>query len=79
MTSVTLKILGQDPLVRQFNTGHSTVSLAVLAEPTGGLLQTPLGASCSPWSLSAVLGTRAACECVKAGGMEDAVAEKGVF
>ena len=50
----------------------------VLAEPSGGLLQTPLGGSCSPWSLSAALGTRVACECVRAGGMEDAVAVKGV-
>ena len=51
----------------------------VLAEPAGGLLQTPLGGLCFPWSLSAALGTRAACECVRAGGMEDAVAVKGVF
>ena len=59
--------------------GHSAVSRPVLAEPAGGLLQTPLGGSCSPWSLSAALGTQAACECVRAGGMEDVVAEKGVF
>ena len=51
----------------------------VLAEPAGGLLQTPLGGSCSPWSLSAALGTWAACECLRAGGMEDVVAEKEVF
>ena len=51
----------------------------VLAEPAGGLLQTPLGGLCFPWSLSADLGTQAACERVRAGGMEDAVAIKGVF
>ena len=50
-----------------------------MAEPAGGLPQTPLGGSCSPWSLSTALGTWAACECVRAGGMEDAVAMKGVF
>ena len=59
--------------------GHSAVSPPVLAEPAGGLLQAPLGGSCSPWSLSAALGTRAGCECVRAGGMEDAVSVKGVF
>ena len=59
--------------------GHSAVSHPVLAEPAGGLLQNHLGGSCSPWSLSAALGTRAACECVRAGGMEDAAAVKGVF
>ena len=58
--------------------GHSAVSRPVLAEPAGGLLQTSLGSSCSPWSLSAALGTRAACECVRAGGMEDAGAVKGM-
>ena len=51
----------------------------VLAEPAGGLLQAPLGGSCSPWSLSAALGAWAVCECVRAGGMEDAAAVKGVF
>ena len=51
----------------------------VLAEPAGGLLQNPLGGLCSPWSLSAALGTRVACECVRAGGVEDAVTERGVF
>ena len=50
----------------------------VLAEPTGGLLQTPLCGSCSRWSFSAALGTRAACECVRAGRVEDAGAVKGV-
>ena len=58
--------------------GHSAVSPPVLAEPAGGLLQTPLGGSCSPWSLSAALGTRAACECVRAGRVEDAGAVKEV-
>ena len=76
---MTLKILGQDPPVRQSTWGHSALSPLVLAEPAGGLLQTPLGGSCFPWFLSAALGTRAACECVRAGGMEDAVAVKGVF
>ena len=33
--------------------GHSAVSPPVLAEPAGGLLQTSLCGSCSPWSLSA--------------------------
>ena len=51
--------------------GHSAGSLPVLTEPAGGLLQTPLGGSCS--------GTQVACKCVRAGGMEDAVAVKGVF
>ena len=52
----------------------------VLAEPAGGLLQTPLGGSWSPWSLSAALGTRAGCVCERAGGMEDAAAvERGVL
>ena len=59
--------------------GHSAVSPPVLAEPAGDLLQTPLGGLCSPWSFSAALGTWAACECVRAGGKEDAVAVKGVF
>ena len=63
----------------QFTWGHSAGSPPVLAEPAGGLLQAPLGGSCSPWSLSAALGTRVACECVRAEGMEDAVAERGVF
>ena len=47
--------------------------------PAGGLLQTPLGGLCSLWSLSAALETQVACECVRAGGMEDTVAERGVF
>ena len=51
----------------------------VLAEPAEGLLQNPLGGSCSPWPLSTPLGTWGACECVRAGGMEDTVAVKGVF
>ena len=59
--------------------GHSAGSPPVLAEPAGGVLQVPLGGSCSPWSLSAALGTRVACECVRAGGVEDAVTERGVF
>ena len=58
--------------------GHSAVSPPVLAEPAGDLLQTPLGGLCSPWSLSAALGTWAACECVRAGRVEDAGAVKGV-
>ena len=70
---------GSRPPVRQSTWGHSGVSPPVLAEPAGGLLQTPLGGSCSPWSLSAALGARAVCECVRAGGMEDAAAVKGVF
>ena len=41
-------------------------------------MQTLLGGSCSPWSLSAALGTRAACECVRAGRVEDAGAVKGM-
>ena len=57
---------------------HSAVSPLVLAEPAGGLLQTLLGGLCSLWSLSATLGTRAACECVRAGQVEDAGAVKGV-
>ena len=76
---MTLKILGQDPPVRQSTWGHSAVSPPVLAEPAGGLLQTPLGGSCSPWPLSTAFGTQAGCECVRAGGKEDAVAVKGVF
>ena len=63
----------------QFTWGHSAVSPPVRAEPAGGLLQNPRGGSCSPWSLSTALGTWAACECVRAGGMEDTVAVKGVF
>ena len=58
--------------------GHSAVSRPVLAERAGGLMQTPLGGSCSPWSLSAALGTRAAWECVRAGRVEDAGAVKGM-
>ena len=77
--SMTLKILGQDPTVRQSTWGHSAVSPPVLAEPAGVLLQTPLGGSCSLWSLSAALGTQAACECVRPGGVEDAVAVKGML
>ena len=50
----------------------------ILGEPAGGLLQTPWVA-CALWSLSAALGTRAGCECVRAGGMEDAAAVKGVL
>ena len=63
----------------QFTRVHSAVSPPVLAEPAGGLLQNHLGGSCSPWSFSAALGTQVACECVRAGGMEDAVAKKRVF
>ena len=79
MTNMTLKILGQGPPMRQSIWGHSAVSPPVLAEPAGDLLQNLRGGSCSPWSLSAALGTWVACECVRARGMEDAVAEKGVF
>ena len=79
VTSMTLKILGQDPAVRHIHLGTQCRQLPVLAEPSGGLLQTPLGGSCSPWSLSAALGTWVGCECVRAEGMEDAVAVKGVF
>ena len=50
----------------------------MLAEPTQGLLQTHLGGLCSQWSLSAAIGTWVACECVRAEGMEDAGAVKGV-
>ena len=63
----------------QFTWGHSAVSPPVRAEPAEGLLQNPLGGPCSLWPLSAALGTWAGCKCVRAGGMEDAVAEKGVF
>ena len=79
VTSMTLKILGQDP--PEDSPPGDTVPSAppVLAETAGGLLQAPLGGSCSPWSLSAALGTQAVCECVRAGGMEDAAAVKGVF
>ena len=58
--------------------GHSAISPSILAEPTQGLLQTHLGGSCSQWSLSAPIGTWVACECVRAEGMEDAGAVKGV-
>ena len=79
LTSMTLEILGQDP--PEDSPPGDTVPSAppVLAEPAGGLLQTPRGGLCSPWSVSADLGTQAACECVRAGRMEDAVAVKGVF
>ena len=50
----------------------------ILGEPAGGLLQTPWVAR-ALWSLSAALGTGAGCECVRAGGMEDAAAVKGVL
>ena len=63
----------------QFTRVHSAVSPPVLAEPGGGLLQIPLGGSCSPWPLSTALGTPEACEYVRARGMEDAVAKKRVF
>ena len=79
VTSMTLKGLGQDSPVRQFHLGTQCRQPPVLAEPAGILLQTPLGGSCSLWSLSAALGTWVACECLRAGGMEDAVAEKEVF
>ena len=79
VTSMTLKILGQDPAVRHIHLGTQCRQPPVLAEPAGILLQTPLGGSCSLWSLSAAVGTWAACECLRAGGMEDAVAEKEVF
>ena len=58
--------------------GHSAISPHILAEPGQGLLQTHLGGSCSQWFLSAAVGTWVACECVRAGGMEDAGAVKGV-
>ena len=58
--------------------GHSAISPSILAEPTQGLLQTHLGGLCSQWSLSSAIGTWVACECVKAEGMEDAGAVKGV-
>ena len=81
VTSMTLKNLGQGPgdFGDSLTWGQNAVSSPVLAEPAGGLLQTPLGGSCSPWPLGAAVGTQAACECVRAGGMEDAVAVKGVF
>ena len=78
VSSMTLKILGQDP-PEASPPGDTVPSAPVLAERAGGLLQTPLGGSYSPWSLSIALGTRVAYECVRAGGMEDAVAVKGVF
>ena len=58
--------------------GHSAISLSILAEPAQGLLQTHLGGLCSQSSLSAAICTWVACECVRAGGMEDASAMKGV-
>ena len=72
----------EDPWSRsprgQFTWGHRAVSplfwLSLLGSAAG-----PLGGLCSLWPLSAALGTRAACECVKAGGMEDTAAVKGVF
>ena len=70
---------GSRPPQRTVHLGTQCHQLPVLAEPAGGLLQSPLGGSCSPWPLSAALGTWAGCECVRAGGMEDAVAVKGVF
>ena len=81
VTSMTLKNLGQGPgdFGDSLTWGQNAVSSPVLAEPAGGLLQTPLGGSCSSWSLRAALATQVACECVGAGGMEDTVAEKGVF
>ena len=78
VSSMTLKILVQDP-PEDSSPGDTVLQPPILAEPAGGLLQTPLGGSCSPWSLGAAVGTQAACECVRAGGMEDAVAVKGVF
>ena len=79
VTSMTLKILNLDSPSETVHLGTHCHQLPVLAEPAGGLLQTPLGGSCSPWPLSAALGTRLACECVRAGGMEYAAAVKGVF
>ena len=58
--------------------GHSAISPSILPEPTQGLLQTHLGGSCSQWSLSAPIGTWVVCECVRAEGMENAGAVKGV-
>ena len=75
---MTLKILVQDP-PEDSSPGDTVLQPPILAEPAGGLLQTPLGGSCSSWSLRAALATQVACECVGAGGMEDTVAEKGVF
>ena len=71
VTSMTLKILGQDP--PEDSPPGDTVPSAppVLAETAGGLLQAPLGGSCSPWSLSAALGKWAACECVQAGRVKE--------
>ena len=50
----------------------------LLAEPAGGLLQTPMSGSCSPWSLGTALGTRVACECVRAGGGGSILGGEGV-
>ena len=58
--------------------GPSAISPSIMAEPAQCLLQTHLGGSCSQWSLSAAIGTWVACECVRAEGMEDAGAVKGV-
>ena len=69
---------GSRPHSEMVHLGTQCRQPPVLAEPAGGLLQTPLGGLCSPWSLSTALGTRVACESVRAGGMEDAVAVKGV-
>ena len=58
--------------------GHSAVSPLFWLSLLEVCCRPPLGGLCSPWSLSAALGTRAACVCVRAGGMEDAIAVKGV-
>ena len=79
LTSVTLKILGQDP--PEDSPPGDTVPAASLfwLSLLEVCCRTPWVGSCSPWSLSAALGTQVACECVMEGGMEDAVAVKGVF
>ena len=75
-TFMTLKILSQDP--PEDSPPGNTV-------PSAPLFWLSLLEVCcrppwvSPWSLSTALGTQAACECVRAGGVEDAVAVKGVF
>ena len=47
---MTLKILVQGP-PEDSSPGDTVLQPPVLAEPAGGLLQTPLGGLCSPWSL----------------------------
>ena len=76
---MTLKILGQDP--PEDSPPGDTVPSATLfwLSLLGGLLQSPLEGSCSPWSLSAALGTRAGCECVSRRDGRCTCCERGVL